>query len=133
MTEGKEFQNHGFDVDVVVNLCRIRIQQEGHIALVCERDGELKGVLSGYLTPFLLSRKLIAVEDIWYLSPEARKGRDGIRLVQHFEKWAESYRAHAVSMSVTIGTDNAKAIRILERLGFRNIGSCLVKEVCYGG
>ena len=128
MEEGKEFKDHGFDMDVVVNLVYSRVNNKGQTVIVCEKDGKLKGMISGYITPFLLSRKLVAVEDMWYMEQDYRNGWDGIRLVKSLLDWSEENNAKAVSMSVTIGTDNDKAIKILHRLGFRDTGLCLLKE-----
>ena len=128
LDEGKEFKGHGFDLAVAVNITRVRISSPGNILFVCEKEGILVGMISGYLTPYLLSRKLVVVEDMWYMEPDYRRGWDGMRLVKSFLDWSEENNAKAVSMSVTIGTDNEKAIKVLHRLGFKDIGICLLRE-----
>jgi N-acetylglutamate synthase-like GNAT family acetyltransferase len=84
---------------------------------VAERDGALHGFLavSSYVQP--MSGELIGTEVAWWIDPEARGGRDALKLLAAAEAWARARGATRFQMIAP--TDHVAAF--YERLGFARV------------
>jgi hypothetical protein len=80
-------------------------------------EGLLVGNAGFYVTPSMHSQLLIATEDTVFLTPAARKGRNGIRFVQFVE--AECVQRGATEIGMTAKFANKAAGRILEYLKYQ--------------
>ena len=55
--------------------------------LVSEKDVKLTGMLALILFPHYISAELIAIEVFWWVDPEAREGRTGLKLMRKAEEF----------------------------------------------
>jgi hypothetical protein len=84
--------------------------------ITCRKDG----VLIGYIF-FLLHYNLhyrtmfVALEDLYYLKKEERKGRTGINMFKYAEQYLKSVGVHRVIMGTKVHQDNS---RLFEYLGY---------------
>ncbi|HZC19145.1 MAG TPA: GNAT family N-acetyltransferase [Rubrobacteraceae bacterium] len=95
---------------------------------IAERDGEVIGFLSGELregSPAFKPKTWAAVEDV-YVAPDHRSLGVGRALFEEFQKWAQGKGADGVSLQVAAG--NARARKLYEELGFREVSVYQVKE-----
>lgn len=86
---------------------------------------ELIGGLGGMIVPDLLDGRLCAHEMFWFMHPDHRVGTGAIRLLKHFEQWAQRHDASEVRMVHLVGNHDEQLKRIYEKMGYR----CL--EMCY--
>jgi len=87
-------------------------------AIVCRTADEVIGYIIFIVQPHLHYRTcLTAFEDIYYIKPEYRKGRIGIRLFQYAEKVLKAYGINRIIMHTKIHLDNSK---LFEYLGYKN-------------
>ena len=94
-----------------------KLSQEQALKIVtCRKDGELIGYIF-FLLHYNLHYKtmLTAIEDIYYLKKEERKGSVGIRLFKYAEEYLKSLNVNRVIMGTKVHQDNS---RLFEYLGY---------------
>jgi GNAT superfamily N-acetyltransferase len=85
-------------------------------AVTCRKDNELIGYILFIVTPHLHYKScLTAVEDIYFLKKEHRKGRIGIKLFQFAEEYLKSLHVNRVIFGTKVHLDNSK---LFEYLGY---------------
>jgi RimJ/RimL family protein N-acetyltransferase len=104
-----------------------RIESGDSEVFSCWQDGELIGGLIGMLHYYPYSNTLVAGDYMWYVVPEHRGGMVGVRLMKMFEDWALSCGAVHISTGATSGIHNERGMRLLERLGYRAVGTIMQK------
>ncbi len=65
---------------------------------VAEHDHHLVGMLGGMVYVHPMSGERTGVELCWWMEPQARGGRDAIRLVRAFEQWASDLNAAVLQL-----------------------------------
>lgn len=87
---------------------------------ILEVDGQVEGFVAGLKTPLLGSSKILGgCEIAWWVNPSARKGRNGIALMQHIEKMAKSQGIKYWNMVVMESCQPEVGAAIYERLGYK--------------
>ena len=87
------------------------------LVLVSEKDGALTGMIGLLVYNHPFSGLLTACEIVWWVEPEARSGRDGIRLLRAAEAWALEHGATHAQMVAP----NAHVGAFYERLGYTEV------------
>lgn len=99
----------------------------GAIGLFC--GDNLVGVLLGMIARHFLTDHLIAQEIMWWVTPDARNGSHGIRMVAEFEKWAKEFGASAVIMASFVETDGDDRLSaIYEHREYRKVETHFFKS-----
>ena len=85
--------------------------------VTCRDDGVLIGYIAYFVKPHLhyLTCKT-AVEDLYFIEPEYRKGMTGIKLFKKAEEVLKAKGVQRIIMSCKTNLDHTK---IFERLGYR--------------
>jgi len=84
--------------------------------ITCRKDNVLIGYIIFVITPHLHYKSCVtAVEDIYYVAKQERKGRVGIRLFQYAEQYLKSIGVHRIIYSTKTHLDNSK---LFEYLGY---------------
>lgn len=101
-------------------------EEAGWFLYFTARDAEniLRGYAGIYLTPSMHTQKLVATEDHWYLSPDARNG-GAARLFYNFVE-AEMVKRGATEITMT-ATDGVVG-KMLDMLGYKSV-SCYSKNL----
>ena len=86
-----------------------------YLQFTARDEGKLVGHVGIYVLPSMHSQQLIANEDMLFLLPEARKGRNALRLHQFVED--EMRRRGVVEITATVKPFN-NAGKLLEYLGY---------------
>ena len=95
--------------------------------ITCRKDGILIGYIIFVITPHLHYKSCVtAVEDIYYVTKQERKGRIGIRLFQFAEQYLKSMGVHRVMYSTKVHLDNSK---LFEYLGYTYIEKLYSKMI----
>lgn len=86
--------------------------------ITCRCDGELVGYIVFIVQPHLHYKScLTAIEDIYYVKKEYRKGRLGLRLFMYAEQVLKGLGVNRIVMHTKVHMDNS---RIFEYLGYKN-------------
>lgn len=87
--------------------------------LVSEKDGRLTGMLALIVFPQHFSGELIAGEVFWWVDPEARKGRTGLKLMRKAEE-----------IAVELGAEKMQMVAPTDRIGdlYKHLGYTQVES-----
>jgi hypothetical protein len=98
---------------------------------VAEEDGDISGVFFGLITEYFFSNEKIAMDQVVCFHPEKRKnvGKSLIRMFKEFESWAKERGAHECCIGVTSEIAGDGYEKLIERVGYRNVGSVYKREV----
>ena len=95
--------------------------------ITCRKDNVLIGYIIFIITPHLHYKSCVtAVEDIYYVTKQERKGRVGIRLFQFAEQYLKSIGVHRIMYSTKVHLDNSK---LFEYLGYTFIEKLYSKMI----
>jgi len=119
----REFWTHTmyeepFDADYVAFMAAMSIEH-GLLAIL-EVDGVIEGFTAGLKSPLLACAAVLSGTEIaWWVNPEARKGRNGIALMQHIEKMARAQGVKYWNMIVMESCQPEVGAAIYTRLGYK--------------
>lgn len=107
-----------FDPDYVEYMAALAIDH-GMLAIL-EVDGVVEGFTAGLKAPLLGNASVLnGTEIAWWVNPSARKGRNGIALMQHIEKMAKAQGVKYWNMIVMESCQPEVGAAIYERLGYK--------------
>ena len=86
------------------------------LALVSHVEGKPVGVLFAYCFEPIFSSQKLAVEVLWYLEPEHRKGRRGIDMMKAYEYWAKLVGCNVVQYGWMVNSPEGMK-KMYERTG----------------
>lgn len=95
-----------------------------YFEFVARQDGKFAGFCGMYLVPSMHTQDMLATEDIIYLKPEYRQGRNGIAFYKYIE---EQMRAMGAKKIMVTAPPGSVACRILERLGCQHTANGYAK------
>ena len=95
------------------------ISNPNGVILVSEAEGKLTGMLALITFPHPFSGELVAGEVFWWVAPEAREGRTGLKLMRKAEKIAVELGARKMQMVAP----TERIARLYERLGYKKVES----------
>lgn len=119
----REFWQHTmyaepFDADYVELMASMAIDH-GLLAIL-ELDGVIEGFTAGLKAPLLACADVLSGTEIaWWVNPSARKGRNGIALMQHIEQMAKAQGVKYWNMIVMESCQPEVGAAIYERLGYK--------------
>jgi len=109
---------------------QIRLCIDNALVLVAEHEGQVIGMLFGILTGLWFAPStLMAAELAWWVTPTARNGTAGIRLLTAFQDWAREKGAKVVTMSSLDLDFDTRVSSVLERMGFKASEHTYIKRV----
>ncbi len=107
-----------FDADYVEFMSAMALEH-GLLAIL-ELDGVVEGFVAGLKAPLLACANVLnGTEIAWWVNPSARKGRNGIALMQHIEKMAKAQGVKYWNMIVMESCQPEVGAAIYERLGYK--------------
>ena len=90
--------------------------------VVCEDDDVIVGYIVFFVSPHLHYKDcLMAVEDIYYLKPEYRKGSTGIKMFRFAEVYLKSVGVNMIKYSTKVHLDNSKLFEYLDYAFTENV------------
>ena len=93
---------------------------------VARRDGKIVGDAGMYDTKGMHDQRKLAVEDTWYIVPEARQGMGAIRFLQFVEQDLRAQGVQDVYMTTKLANG---AGRILEFCGYSHVANQFWKNL----
>jgi GNAT superfamily N-acetyltransferase len=106
-----------FDPEHVRNMAAMALDH-GLLAIL-EIDGRVEGFTAGVKGPLLGNASVLSGTEIaWWVNPSARRGRNGIALMQHIEGMARAQGVKYWNMVVMESCMPEVGATIYERLGY---------------
>jgi len=65
----------------------------------------------------------IAMDQIVYVLPEYRGTSHGIKLIRHYEQWAEDKGAVEIRLSIASGVHEHRTGKLYQKIGYSHLGS----------
>lgn len=96
---------------------------------VAEQDNEIVGAMLGVSMNMLFSSSKMASELGLFVRPAYRGGRAGLKLVRAFEEWARNNGCSLITVGVSAGITDERAVKFYEKLGFEKHGVALRREI----
>ncbi len=106
------------------------IKVSNGILLVAERDGKVIGAMAGAVTEHPFSWGKYAFDYGLFVDPAYRGGLMAARLVRAFEAQAARLGARDFRPGIMTGVHVSRTTEFYERLGYRQTGTQLIKELC---
>lgn len=116
-----------FDAKHFANSLGNLISLDHGLVLLSIEDDEVVGILIAVASQFVFSPQMVATEMGWYVLPEYRDYRRGVKLVQAFEAWAKEIGADFIAMSDIVQTQDLS--KLYERQGYKLSEKTYVKEL----
>ena len=89
-----------------------------YLALVAEVDGDVVGLLVGYVMPHWFGHDLTSGDLAVYVTPSHRKGMIGVKLVKAYTEWALSKGVKEPMLGVSAGIMPERIGALYQRLGY---------------
>lgn len=99
----------------------------GFLMFTARDAGRMVGYLGVYIMYSMHSQEIIATEDAWYLLPEYRRGRNAVNFLRFAE--VECAARGAIELTATIKRSKTNVGRLLEHLGYENVGLTYSKQL----
>lgn len=100
-----------YDPDRVRDLIIALIEAPEGVVFVADVEGDPVGAICGIKTCPWFSSAPLAQEVAWFLDPDFRSGRTGLRLLRAFEQWAIEEGVDGIVMSDFEGTSVGAVLR----------------------
>lgn len=95
--------------------------------ITCRADGELIGYIIFFISPHIHYKTCItAVEDIYFLKKEYRRGRIGIRLFKYAEEVLKRIGVNRIIYGTKVYLDNSK---LFNYLGYKHTDKVFTKLI----
>lgn len=92
--------------------------------LLAERtDGEIVGMLAGYIVDLFFADVLSAQDRVFFVKPEARGSSAAMKLLSAFRKWAQNRKTQELNINMSVAVEMARFEKMMTRLGFFRCGS----------
>lgn len=86
-------------------------------------DGEIAGMLAGYVTDYFFCDATVAQDRWFYVNPRYRGSSAALKLLHAFRRWAENRKVNEFSINMSVGIDMSRFNKFMTHLGFRCCGS----------
>ena len=100
--------------------------------LIAENNqGELVGMLAGYMVDFFFCDGNVVQDRVYYVLPEHRGSSAAFKLILAFRRWAESKGASELSINMSVAIDMPRFNKLMNHLGFNCCGSNFAMTLKY--
>lgn len=125
MAAESRFQRYGVNETKLVSVISSMVGNSGNASLfLAERaNGEIAGMLAGYVTDYFFCDAIVAQDRWFYVKPEYRGSSAAVKLLLAFRRWAENRKANEFSINMSVGIDMTRFNKFMMHLGFNCCGS----------
>jgi len=128
--ESPRFSPLHYSDSKVLELARRLLSSSGQGGiLVAEHEGKIAGMLSFLVAEYFFGNDRFASDLCVYVTPEYRGGSAFFRLLVAFEAWATDLCVQELILGTSTGVGQANTVRALERLGYKQFSTGLLKRV----
>jgi GNAT superfamily N-acetyltransferase len=118
MHSESRYSSLDFDPAKLVALSDTVLTNPAYLCLVAEEDGEVVGLIVGYVIPHWFGNDLTSGDLAVYVSPEHRKGMIGVKLVKAYTAWAKAQGVSEPLLGVSAGITPERIGDLYKRLGY---------------
>lgn len=93
-------------------------------AFYVERDGEVVGMICGFITPSIDTGKPVASVQHWYCGV----GGYGLRLLWAFKRWAKANGARSLVLTCSPETWDERHEALYNKMGYKDYGRKFIME-----
>lgn len=113
-----------------LNVEQAAINPSYFVRLALDENDTYVGVVAGYLTPFVFSKKLMAIETCWYVREGVKeRTKIAVTLMKQFVNWALKENNATHVQTGDIANINSLAVDTVYRhIGFTRIGTIYMME-----
>ncbi len=86
-------------------------------------NGEIAGMLAGYVTDYFFCDAVVAQDRWFYVRPEHRGSSAAVKLLLAFRQWAQNRKVNEFSINMSVGIDMARFNKFMMHFGFACCGS----------
>ena len=101
------------------------------ILLAENNQGQLVGMLAGYMVDFFFCDGNVVQDRVYYVLPEHRGSSAAFKLILAFRRWAESKGASELSINMSVAIDMPRFNKLMNHLGFNCCGSNFAMTLKY--
>ena len=134
MMEESRFGSYNFNADKTRDLIKHMLinQPATNCILLAETNqGELVGMLAGYLVEFFFCDGNMVQDRVYYVLPKHRGSSAAFKLILAFRRWAESKQANELSINMSVAIDMERFNKFMTHLGFACCGSNFAMRLTY--
>lgn len=127
--ESPRYRGLDFDEEKLFNLAQhlMHTPKAGGV-LVAEVEGAVVGMFAFHVDQYFFGHDAFASDVVMYIAPKHRCGSLFPRMVAAFEKWADEFGVKEKLLGVSAGIDTGRAVAVLERLGYVQCATGLMKK-----
>jgi GNAT superfamily N-acetyltransferase len=97
--------------------------------IVYEANGQPIGCIAGQVSTILFNNNRVASEVMWWVDPEHRKSKAGMKLLKAFESWAVYAKCDVIHM-VCLAEEHGDVLdKLYTRLGYKQTERHYMKEI----
>jgi len=106
------------------------LNHPGAVVWLAIEDGEAVGMIGGMVYPMYFNQNhLHAQEFFWWVKPERRNSRAGLRLIDAFEQWAIKQGAATIQMGTVDKASPKSLVRLYEKRGYIPAENSFIRKV----
>lgn len=95
--------------------------------LLAERSqGDVAGMLAGYVIDYFFSDALVAQDKYFYVRPDCRGSSAALKLLIAFRRWAENRGAAELCINMSVDIEAKRFDRFMTHMSFKSCGSNFV-------
>ncbi|OIQ99415.1 hypothetical protein GALL_185120 [mine drainage metagenome] len=125
VTAESRFHRYGINKEKLLVVITSMMSTQGKVCiLLAERtDGNIAGLLAGYVTDFFFCDGIVAQDRLFYVRPDYRGSSAAVKLLIAFRRWAENHQANELSINMSVGIDMGRFNKLMTHMGFGCCGS----------
>ena len=106
------------------------LAQFGGYVRVSEVDGQIGGFLAGLVATFKpWAADKCAVEVLFYVAPEHRKGRLAVTMLKDFIEWGRQKDCRLVAVTANAMAGGDRVGKLYERMGFAPVETAYLRRI----
>ncbi|MGB1651599.1 MAG: GNAT family N-acetyltransferase [Acidimicrobiales bacterium] len=129
MHQETAFSNIEFSVERTASEAMRCIMSGNYFANIAEKDGEIVGLLFGYLEKPFFTEQVAGYDCVWYVSRKVRNTMVGPRLLKQFEAWTKMHGGSIVFTTLGSNFKPERVGKMMERMGFEHQGGFYRKDI----
>lgn len=123
------FRDFDYDHQKVAEIGRQVLHNSNHFGVLCEQDGEIIGMMVGYVVEFYFGHDLVAQDQVLYVDKTRRGGLGAARMIEKFVEWATEKGAKEIQLGQTVGIDPALVDRLYTSMSFTLAGQLYTQRI----
>lgn len=127
--ESPRFHHLAFDAEKTAAMLGNLIENPQAVALVDEKEGQIVGMMGGFVMEHLFGHDKVAADIGLYVVPQYRGTSTAPRLLRAFEDWAKENGARDIVLGISTEVTAEATRGLYMKLGYEQSGYLMRKEI----